>query len=782
MRLGRRLPVLLALALLLVADAAAAAAPAPAPAPARCTVPQASAAYAGAIARATRSGRDVWGEKLLRSAAGPSYEAAARHLAPIHYALGAKRRPLTATGAYYLAFTQPRERWGDFGYALHVADGSEIVTRRAGGPRLGVWVGGARRERYGSCVGRLEPPRLAQGYLPILQTSYRDANGVRYTQESFAGRLTGARGIVSFVRIVADARRSDAGATVSLHATPAVTRDGDRLVTPNGARLIVEAGAEWRRGGFRLDVAPGERRVLHALLLHTPTPARRAQATRGTYDAARAEVARYWESRLLEGARISVPERRVQDAHRGILIQQLAHVWRYSIGNQYEQLSFAEALDTAEVMAAYGHQDVAKAILRASLVRLPFRPTAWRAAEHLVAAATYYRLYGDAEFFTENAADLERALVELETRQRAGFEVGQFMPERFSSDVARPTESVTAHLVAWQELRAVLLEVAQDPACLGAPGAEPSGREGVRDDEVPVRAVARGREQLVRPRLVVQPRRDEDRAVAPGLNDEARPHELLTASRDGSYWNLVVPYAFASGWFRAGSPEARGILRYLEKYGSQLLGVTRADAHVAYGPGVKGASGLGHVYGISVSRFLADNDRADRLDLALYGQLAVGMTRGTYVSGEAITVTPRRGAWYRTMYLPPNQGANSTFLETLRLTLVHERRGPRGEPSGLELAFATPRRWLAKGKTIRVERAPTSFGPVSFSLARRGGTVQGRVELPPRATRTKLRLRVPRGVRVRSVVANGRALRVDAHGTVELSGLGRAIELRAVVR
>jgi len=444
-------------------------------------------------------------------------------------------------------------------------------------------------------------------------------------------------------------------------------------------------------------------------------------------------------------------------------------VWRYSIGNQYEQLSFAEALDTAEVMAAYGHRDVAKAILRASLVRLPFRPTAWRAAEHLVAAATYYRLYGDKEFFAENAADLERALVELETRQRAGFEVGQFMPERFSSDVARPTESVTAHLVAWQGLLAmsrVWRETGHEPLAARADAL-------VGPLETAVRVALR--KALVR-------LRDGSIFVPPGLNDEARPHELLTASRDGSYWNLVVPYAFASGWFRAGSPEARGILRYLEKYGSQLLGVTRADAHVAYGPGVKGASGLGHVYGISVSRFLADNDRADRLDLALYGQLAVGMTRGTYVSGEAITVTPRRGAWYRTMYLPPNQGANSTFLETLRLTLVHERRGPRGEPSGLELAFATPRRWLAKGKTIRVERAPTSFGPVSFSLARRGGTVQGRVELPPRATRTKLRLRVPRGVRVRSVVANGRALRVDAHGTVELSGLGRAIELRAVVR
>ena len=765
LRRSRLTPVLLAFAFFAVAESASAAQRAQS----RCTVPKASAAYAGAVAKATRSGRDIWGEKLLRSPAGPSYEAAARHLAPIHYALGAKRRPLTSTGAYYLAFTQPRREWGDFGYALHVADGSEIVTRRAGGSRLGIWVGDGRRERYGSCVGRLEPPRLAQGYLPILQTSYRDTNGVRYTQESFAGRLTGARGIVSFIRVVADARGASRGATVSLRATPAVARDGDRLVTADGARLIVEAGTEWRSGGFRIDVEPGERRVLHALVLHTPSPARRAQATRGTYDAARAEVVRYWDGRLAEGARISVPEERVQDAWRGIMIQQLAHVWRYSIGNQYEQLSFAEALDTAEVMAAFGHREIARTILRASLVRLPFRPTAWRAAEHLVAAATYYRLHGDAEFLTEAAADLERALVELETRQRAGFEVGQFMPERFSSDIARATESVTTHLVAWQGLLAmsrVWRETGNEALAARADAL-------VGPLETAVRLALR--KALVR-------MRDGSIFVRPGLNDDTRPHTLLTDSRDGSYWNLVVPYAFASGWFRPGGSEARGILRYLENYGSQLLGVTRADAHVVYGPAVKGASGLGHVYGLSVSRFLADNDRADRLDLALYGMLGVGMTRGTYVSGEAITVTPRRGAWHRTMYLPPNQGANSTFLETLRLTLVHERRSARGEPAGLELAFATPRRWLARGGTIRVEAAPTSFGPLSFVLSRRGDTIEGTVELPPRATSVKLRLRVPRGARVRTVVANGRVLRADARGTVDLSPFRGAVTLRAVVR
>ena len=48
---------------------------------------------------------------------------------------------------------------------------------------------------------------------------------------------------------------------------------------------------------------------------------------------------------------ISVPERRVEDAEKALLVQDLVLGWRYSIGNQYEEFSFAEALDTAEVMA-----------------------------------------------------------------------------------------------------------------------------------------------------------------------------------------------------------------------------------------------------------------------------------------------------------------------------------------------------------------------------------------------------------------------------------------------
>ena len=70
------------------------------------------------------------------------------------------------------------------------------------------------------------------------------------------------------------------------------------------------------------------------------------------------------------------------------------------------------------------------------------------------------------------------------------------------------------------------------------------------------------------------------------------------------------------------------------------------------------------------------------------------------------------------MYMPPNTASNSAFLETLRLMLVHETRDLDGTPVGLDLAFATPRPWLAAGKRIAVNAAPTSFGALTYEIRR----------------------------------------------------------------
>jgi hypothetical protein len=107
------------------------------------------------------------------------------------------------------------------------------------------------------------------------------------------------------------------------------------------------------------------------------------------------------------------------------------------------------------------------------------------------------------------------------------------------------------------------------------------------------------------------------------------------------------------------------------------------------------------------------------------------------------------------MYLPPNSASNAALLETLRLMLVQEQDG------GLRLAFATPRAWLRPGRRIAVTNLPTSFGPLSYTLSAKRGSVQVSVDVPSvrPARMLQLRLRLPRFTR--TIDLTGRKGRVD---------------------
>ncbi len=733
-----------------------------------CATPRATAPYSDSIQRAVNSGPDLWGSRLLNSRAGPTLGAAERYLAPLLLATQRRQRPLTPSGFYYVPLSFGFSSYGPAVFALHVADGSEIITRHVGGPSLTFYVGNGR-ERYGSCTERLHPARLAEGYLPIVQTSYVDANGVKYRQESFVGRAYGARSVVSFVKLEIDAGAARSGATVRLvpwkllaHSAP------DRLAYRGGSRLIVSDGAEFVDGVVRYRVARGDEATVYAEWLNGPSEAKTLHADAPTYDTARTTVVNYWTTRLTSGMQFDVPEPAVSNAALGVLEQVLAFGWRYSVGNPYEELSFAEALDSAEVAAEYGFPNVAKSILQVSLDRLrkkPKRFTAFRAGHLLSTTALYYRLTRDRSFIQLETPELARLVRQIQSRQvEHGPARGRLRPEQLSSDIPYDVDSVNGEVAAWQGLLAI------DRVW---------GVTGHRAAAAHARLLGLSIGSALRSGLRKATRRLSDGSLfVPDALDapNAGPYDKLTTIREGSYWNLVMPYALASGFFPAHSRAARGLVHYVLAHGSRLLGVPRADAHIIYSNRPYG-SGLGAVYGLSMSRFMADNDHPDQLVLSLYGMIAIGMTPGTYVSGEAISVVPVNGAYYRSMYMPPNSGANASYLETFRQLLVHERRGPSGAPAGLDLAFSTPRAWLADGKTISVQQAPTSFGPVSFSIARTGTRVDVDVTAPPKAG-VRIRLRLPAGERVRRVSLG---VLHAASGTIDLDGRQGTIALRATV-
>jgi hypothetical protein len=218
---------------------------------------------------------------------------------------------------------------------------------------------------------------------------------------------------------------------------------------------------------------------------------------------------------------------------------------------------------------------------------------------------------------------------------------------------------------------------------------------------------------------------------------------------------------------------------YMFHHGSRLLGLVRGGDYKLYDRASYPASGTDQVYGLNVSRFLADNEEPDQLVLSLYGMLGAAMTPNTYVAGEGASVAPLAGRVDRTMLLPPNSAANAAFLETLRLMLVHEAHNVDGTPTRLDLAFATPRSWLAPGRTVSVDNTPTGFGPLSYAIHSLPGRIDVTVDAP-RAKSLWLRLRLPPGTKLRRVQTDGHSLPFEpATATIDLSGLHGRFTLTA---
>ncbi|HEY7207163.1 MAG TPA: hypothetical protein VH416_02895 [Gaiellaceae bacterium] len=626
------------------------------------------------------------------------------------------------------------------------------MTEHAGGDSLTVSVGEDGRERFGSCAARLGAARLADGYLPILETRYLDAGGTRYRQESFAARIPRLDSLVSFVRITADARGS-AGATVRFSPSADGLALGGRDAKLDGA-------------AFRYRVPAGGRRTVYAAWLNRPSDAS-LKVGAHSYAAARRSVVAYWRSRLAQGASILVPERRVVDAERAALLQNLALTWRYSIGNAHEEFSFPESVDVAQVAGEAGYPAVERAILRTSLGRPATPYPSWELGEKLVATAAYYFLYRDAAYVDAKTPSLSRYVAAL--GRGVGADGNGLLPrERYSSDIPDEVYGLHAQAVAWQGLREMsVVWAATDHPVLAARSRNLSTRLGAGLRH----AIASSQQRLADGSLFVPVR----------LLDDEKAYGTLTESRSGSYWNLVMPYALASGLFAPGSREANGVLEYMLRHGSRLLGLVRAGAYSLYGDTAYPVGGTDEVYGLNASRFLADQDRPDQLVLSLYGELAAAMTPGTFVAGEAAGVYPVTGERRRAMFLPPSNASNAAFLETLRLTLVHETLGRDGAPTGLQLAYATPRAWLARGKRISVRNLPTSFGRLSYSIASVRGGIRVSLDVPQRPSLgpLSLRLRLPAGAPLTSVLLDGRAYRRfdPVAETVDLSGLDGHIEL-----
>ncbi|MFH1572106.1 MAG: hypothetical protein ABIL09_29210 [Gemmatimonadota bacterium] len=102
----------------------------------------------------------------------------------------------------------------------------------------------------------------------------------------------------------------------------------------------------------------------------------------------------------------------------------------------------------------------------------------------------------------------------------------------------------------------------------------------------------------------------------------------------------------------------------------------------------------------------------------------------------------------------PDNGTAGWFMECFRNLLVME------EDATLWIARATPRSWLAQGRRIRVEGAPTYFGETAYEIVSEvdSGRIVATMQVPDRRRpeSVTLWLRHPKAAPIREVTVNGR--------------------------
>ncbi len=194
------------------------------------------------------------------------------------------------------------------------------------------------------------------------------------------------------------------------------------------------------------------------------------------------------------------------------------------------------------------------------------------------------------------------------------------------------------------------------------------------------------------------------------------------------------------------------VIDCMRAHGATTLGVVSNVWR--FGP--QGREILGFIsYGYA--QMLLRLDRIEEFLLFLYAHRYHVHTRGSWTAGEVTGITGESGT-----YCVP---AQQTIPLLVRWMLVMED----SDEEILYLAKGVPRDWVASGKQIQIQEAPTRWGRVTFSLITRpeDKVVVGQVELTgatsPKEVHFKLRL--PTRMVLQHVIVNGKPASVGGiHG------------------
>jgi hypothetical protein len=704
---------------------------------------------------------DLWGDAALKQREGPTYAFFEKLLPPIRYVDADFR-------CYPIALSAP----GAATKARLLSDGSQINAlarqpnwaHEAGIP-VHVLIG-TQRVPFGADIRNLTGPTYESGYLPIVRLDYKQDDQI-YRERSFASvdPAFGAAGAV-FARFELPLT-DDARLELRFEYAGATTADGGIVKNSDGQALAVfDQNWEWNTFRNSLTSRPRHNRELSVAIFTAPAnPALLPTMSASVFDEQRALCARTWDNLINAGTIIDVPEPVVNNAWKSLLIGSYMILagddLNYSASNQYARKYAHECGESMRSLMLLGHVDDARQTIRPLLTYRRPNIELHDAGFKLQLLAHYYFVARDASLINDTRELWQRG-VDLIVNSR-DKSTGLLPREKYCSDIETPVISLNTNANCWRGLRDMSL-VLEDL--------------GEHEQATSLAKLSADYRKVILATIDKTMVRTIDPPFLPIAVGEEDVHDPITGSRLGSYWNLVMPQLLGSGVFAPDSEIASDVLDFIQQRGGLCMGMMRVQSN----PGVwVNAQNIDDLYTTRYALTLLARDEPDRALVSFYGKLAQGMTRDTFIDGESTSIVPL-DRFGRQVALPPNSAANASFLLQLRHLLVQDiDTDDDGRPDTLRLAFATPRAWLANGKTIEVKRAPTAFGDVTFSIESRlrEYEIVARVQLPPRpCNRALLRLRLPRGNKIVYAVANGQPVNLIDSETLELPPAAK-IELHA---
>ncbi len=710
---------------------------------------------------------DVWGDAAMQQPNGASYALFADLLPPLRWVNTDFRH-------YPIVLSGPRAAQK----ARIVSNGS-AVNARANKPPMWyeqnasvTFFVGDPGEPFGDDLKRLEMPSYLDGYLPVVAISYQQ-QGATYQQEVFAPVDDDSAAHGTAMLRFSTLEHNDQGEQATEGRIEARIESKSRFRVERGEVLnekgesLVAISPAWRWEAERnalVATLRGQETAELAVFTKPAAPGRKM--SKDVYDERRRQCVQTWNGVLDRSIKLHTPEAIVNDALRATLIGNfmiaVGNRPHYSAQNAYAKLYEGECGDTLRSFMLFGHLDLAAAMLK-PMLEFDRQDTRFHVAGHkLQLLAYFYWVTRDAD--TVRAYEpIWRPSVELVLASRER-ESGLLPKDRYAGDIQEKVYSLSSNANCWRGLR----DVAAMLDDMGETGEAKRLQQVANEYRRKILSAVERSERLeARPPFIPN-----------ALLADEPAHDPLTATRTGSYYDLMCPYIIGSEIFGQGSEREDWLLGYLQNHGGIAMGMPRTKP--AQGQ-FKDEPGVNPLYGLRFQLALSRRDEREKALVGFYGQLAQGMTRGTFIGGERTRFLhgDENG---RSFYLPPNSTSNSAWLVALRHLLIQDwDLDNDATPETLRLLFAAPRRWLADGQKIRIENAPTAFGPVSCVAASKlhDGYVDVRVTPPPRPVKTMLlRAPLPEGWQVESAEIDGNDAPVIDGNTVDLSGHNETLNVR----